>query len=152
MNAHRPALMLAVAACVAAAAACGDRREGESLSSTFRMGNSPDELPEVVNAVLPFRYPGDLYAHRVQGNVTLRLYVDREGRVLPESTSVEESSGYIAFDSAAIKGSHELEFRAARRRGEPIGVVVHFPVYFRHPEVRGLPGDDTILQKSKQPR
>ena len=39
----------------------------------------PDETPVMVNSELPFRYPAALYARKVQGNVTLRLYVDRDG-------------------------------------------------------------------------
>jgi periplasmic protein TonB len=104
----------------------------------------------VRNAQLPFRYPADQYSRRVQGNVTLRLYVDSSGRVLAESTRVEATSGYTALDSAAVKGSHELEFEPARRRGRAVPVAVLFPVYFRHPEAAPLT-DDTILQKA-QPR
>lgn len=104
----------------------------------------PDERPVVVNAELPFRYPPALYARRVQGNVTLRLFIDRDGRVLPESTRVEESSGYAPLDSAAVTGSQELYFIPAKLHGEPIGVAVLFPIYFRHPEAAPLPGD-TIL-------
>lgn len=106
----------------------------------------PDEPPVMVNAELPFRYPAALYARRVQGNVMLRLFVDRDGRILPESTRVEESSGYSPLDSAAVTGSQELYFIPAKLRGEPLAVSVLFPVYFRHPEAAPLPGD-TILAK-----
>ncbi|HEU4995799.1 MAG TPA: energy transducer TonB [Gemmatimonadaceae bacterium] len=100
----------------------------------------------MVNKVLPFRYPAPLYARKVQGNVTLRLFVDADGRVQAESTRVEETSGYPALDSAAVVGSQELQFVPAKLHGEPLGVVVLFPVYFRHPEAPPLPGD-TILGK-----
>ena len=39
----------------------------------------PDEMPRMLNTELPFRYPPALYARKVQGNVTLRLYIDRDG-------------------------------------------------------------------------
>ena len=100
----------------------------------------------MINAELPFRYPPALYARRVQGNVMLRLFVDRDGRILPESTRVEESSGYPPLDSAAVIGSQDLYFIPAKLRGEPLAVSVLFPVYFRHPEAAPLPGD-TILAK-----
>jgi len=106
----------------------------------------PDEPPVMVNAELPFRYPAALYARRVQGNVTLRLFVDRDGRILADSTRVEESSGYPSLDSAAVIGSQELYFIPAKLRGEPLAVSVLFPVYFRHPEAAPLPGD-TVLGK-----
>lgn len=132
-------LPLALLACKDAS---GDRAGLRILGMTER----PDERPVMVNAELPFRYPPALYARKVQGNVTLRLYIDRDGRVLPESTRVEESSGYAPLDSAAVKGSQELYFVPAKLHGEPMGVAVLFPVYFRHPEAAPLPGD-TILAR-----
>jgi protein TonB len=107
----------------------------------------PDEVPKVINTAPPFRYPAALYARQVQGNVTLRLYIDRDGQVVADSTRVDESSGYAALDSAAIKGSHELRFIPAKLRGEPMSATVLFPVYFRHPEAQALPGD-TILKNN----
>lgn len=109
-------------------------------------GDRPDEPPVMVNRELPFRYPPSLYARKIQGNVTLRLFVDRDGRVLADSTRVEISSGISSLDSAAVTGSQELHFIPAKLHGEPLGVSVLFPVYFRHPEATPLPGD-TILGK-----
>jgi protein TonB len=100
----------------------------------------------MLNQEPPFRYPASLYAQRVQGNVTLRIFVERDGRVRPESTRVAESSGYTSFDSAAIAGSQELYFAPARRKDEPVAVSILFPVFFRHPEASPLPGD-TVLKR-----
>lgn len=121
-------------------------RETAADRGGLSVNRRPDEPPVMVNKDLPFRYPAPLYARKVQGNVTLRLFIDRDGRVLPDSTRVDESSGYVSLDSAAVKGSQELYFIPAKLHGEPIGVVVLFPVYFRHPESAPLPGD-TILAK-----
>lgn len=127
-----------------AAAGCGEGA-GRQRSAILPGGDDrPDEPPVVMNGELPFRYPPALYARQVQGNVTLRLFVDRDGRTLPDSTRVEESSGHEAMDSAAVRGSQELRFVPAKVRGEPVGVAVLFPVYFRHPEAAPLPGD-TVL-------
>lgn len=109
----------------------------------------PDEPPVIVNKELPFRYPAPLYARRVQANVMLRLFIDRDGRVVPDSTRVEESSGYGSLDSAAVTGSQELYFIPAKLHGEPMAVTVLFPVYFRHPEVAPLPGD-TVLGRREE--
>lgn len=129
-------------------AGCGDT-SGQGGRAGIRVPGGPerpDEHPVMVNAELPFRYPAGLYTRKVQGNVTLRLFIDRDGRVLADSTRVEESSGFGALDSAAVKGSQELYFIPAKLHGEPMGVSVLFPVYFRHPEANPLPGD-TILAK-----
>ena len=106
----------------------------------------PDTAPVMLNAEPPFRYPPSLYDRKVQGNVVLRLFIDSTGRVWPESTYVQESSGFAALDTAAITGSDVLRFKPAIKDGAPMNVRVAFPVYFRHPEARALPGD-TILKK-----
>ena len=125
--------------------ACADQDSAQKMAQAFQVGAThPDEVPRVLNTDLPFRYPAALYARRVQGNVTLRLFVDRNGQVRSDSTRIEESSGYAALDSAAVKGSQELRFVPAKLRGEPLPATVLFPVYFRHPEAHALPGD-TIL-------
>jgi TonB family protein len=136
-------------ACVALAglSACMDRETPQKVAQAFQAGTSmPDEVPRMINRELPFRYPAALYAQRVQGNVTLRLHVDRDGQVRADSTQIEESSGYSALDSAAVRGSQELRFVPAKLHGEPMAVTILFPVYFRHPGAPPLPGD-TILQK-----
>lgn len=143
-----PAIALLLAPLVLTA--CMDREGVQQIQATLGGGARPDELPVMLNKEPPFRYPASLYSQRVQGNVTLRLFIDRDGRVLVDSTRVEESSGYPSLDSAAVKGSHELSFVPAKRHGEPMPVSILFPVYFRHPDAAALPGD-TILQRQPAP-
>jgi len=111
------------------------------------VGARPDVLPVMLNKDLPFRYPASLYAKKVQANVTLRVFIDKEGQVVSESTHVAESSGIPSLDSAAVRGSSELRFIPAKTRDEPVPVSILFPVYFRHPDAPPLPGD-TILKKT----
>jgi len=140
--------LVVVALAVAALAGCRDRPATRAVAQALQPGGAqPDEIPVMLNAELPFRYPAALYDRKVQGNVTLRLFVDRDGRVRPESTRVEESSGYPPLDSAAVTGSRELRFVPAKLRGEPLAVGILFPVYFRHPEAPALPGD-TVLRRA----
>ncbi|MFN2567654.1 MAG: energy transducer TonB [Gemmatimonadaceae bacterium] len=129
------ALMAALAAVLAA------------LVLVFAGGGSPSR-PVMLNQEPPFRYPVSLYAKKIQGNVTLRIFVDSDGRVRPESTRVAESSGYTSFDSAAVAGSQELHFAPARQQGEPVAVSILFPVFFRHPEASPLP-EDTVLKRDR---
>ncbi len=109
------------------------------------VGPRPDVLPVMLNKDLPFRYPISLYAKKIQANVTLRVFIDKEGQIVSESTHVAETSGYSPLDSAAVRGSTELRFIPAKTRGQPVPVSILFPVYFRHPEAPPLPGD-TILK------
>jgi protein TonB len=102
-----------------------------------------------VTGELPFKYPPSLYARKVQGNVLLRLFIDRDGRVVPDSTRIDRASGYEELDSAAVFGARELRFVPAKLRGEPIAMPVLFPLFFRHPEAAPLPGD-SILKSEKR--
>lgn len=125
----------------------GCNRGEESDQPFSGVGARPDVLPVMLNKDLPFRYPASLYAKKVQANVTLRVFIDKEGQVVAESTHVAESSTIPSLDSAAVRGSSELRFIPAKTRGEAVPVSILFPVYFRHPGAPPLPGD-TILKKT----
>src|SRR5665213_3545768 len=84
------------------------------------VGPRPDVLPVMLNKDLPFRYPPSLYAKKVQANVTLRIFIDKEGQIVSESTHVAESSGYPPLDSAAVKGSNDLRFIPAKTHGNAV--------------------------------
>ncbi len=132
---------------VAGLVSVGCSKSGGGDQQFSGVGARPDILPVMLNKDLPFRYPTSLYAKKVQANVTLRVFIDKEGQVVSESTHVAESSGIPSLDSAAVRGSSELRFIPAKTRGEPVPVSILFPVYFRHPEAPPLPGD-TILRKT----
>jgi protein TonB len=95
-----------------------------------------EEPPVAINPVSPVRYPPALLEQGIEGQVLLRLYVDSVGRVNPDSTRIEESSGYPALDSAALIGSPELRFSPALHQGRPIGAPFIQPVQFRGPRPR----------------
>lgn len=93
----------------------------------------------MMNTALPFQYPAAEYLRRAEGNVTIRLFVDDEGHVVADSIRIEQTSGVVAFDSAALAGATRLRFRPARRQGVTIPVALLFPVHFRHPGVANPP-------------
>ena len=134
------------------AAACAGKETGKpGLFALSTGGPRPDELPAMLNPEPPFRYPAELFARKVQGNTTLRVFIDTAGTVHPESTRVAQSSGYPALDSAAVAGSRELRFTPARLHGVAMAVPILFPVYFRHPDAAPLPGDTILMGGGKQP-
>jgi TonB family protein len=126
--------------------ACIDKNDAKKMIEALQSSSLPDSLPAMQNSELPFKYPPELYAQKVQGNVTLRIHIDTSGRVHPESTAVVETSGYAALDSAAVTGARVLRFRPAFTNGAPLAISVLFPVYFRHPDAPPLPGD-TVLKR-----
>ena len=105
---------------------------------------APESLPVFAGDSLPFRYPPGLFIQQVQGDVTLRLYVDEYGRPVPDSTRVETPSTYPDFDSSAVTGAKDLVFRPALRGGKAIPYPVLFPIKFRVPDGPPMPGDSTV--------
>jgi TonB family protein len=145
-------LLRNVLLCVATAstvAACDKTDRVISVGLFGQRPAVPDEMPALVSTQLPFHYPPLLYARRIQGNVTLKLFLDADGRVVVDSTRVVEPSGDASLDSAAIAGAGDLRFTPAKLHGAPMATSILFPVYFRHPEARPLPGD-TILTATKK--
>jgi periplasmic protein TonB len=129
--------------------AAGGCKKGEGSNLPFQtVGRQPDVAPVMLNKELPFRYPPALYAQKVQGNVTLRIYIDSNGAIVPESTRVAETSGFNALDSAAMKGSRDLKFEPAKTQGQPVPVSILLPVFFRHPDAPPLAGDSIIKRDS----
>src|SRR5512132_3381131 len=129
---------------------CGiacNRGEGSNLPFQT-VGRQPDIAPVMLNKELPFRYPPALYAQKVQGNVTLRIYIDRDGSIVADSTRVAETSGFNALDSAAMKGSRDLKFEPAKTQGMAVPVSILLPVFFRHPDAPPLAGDSVIKRDS----
>lgn len=92
------------------------------------------EPPIVTNAEPAVTYPVALYEQGVEGTVILRLFVDVQGKIVPESTHVAERSGYAAFDSAAVAGVGTMRFAPARRDGLPVATTFLQPVHFRLPD------------------
>lgn len=120
-------------------------KKGEGSGLPFQtVGKQPDVAPVMLNKELPFRYPPALYAQKVQGNVTLRIFIDRGGAIISDSTRIAETSGFTALDSAAMKGSRELKFEPAKTQGQPVPVSILLPVFFRHPDAPPLAGDSII--------
>jgi TonB family protein len=129
------------------ATAC-KKGDGSSNLPFQTVGHQPDVAPVMLNKELPFRYPPALYAQKVQGNVTLRIYIDRDGSIVPDSTRVAETSGFNALDSAAMKGSRDLRFEPAKTQNIPVPVSILLPVFFRHPDAPPLAGDSIIKRDS----
>ncbi len=101
-------------ALVVAAVACGTDGEVEQPAPLFT------EVPIV--------YPLSLWDQDIEGETLLRVRVTDTGTV--DSVEVVESSGFEAFDSAAIAGAQDLRFQPARRGGKRIQVWARVPVHF----------------------
>ncbi|HTR21237.1 MAG TPA: energy transducer TonB [Gemmatimonadales bacterium] len=88
--------------------------------------------PVALDADTPVRYPPELFDRAIDGDVVLRLFVDASGRLVPESTTIATSSGYAAFDSAAVHGASQMRFAPGQRHGVPVAMAFLQPIRFRH--------------------
>lgn len=114
-------------------ASCGGSDDNGSDTGSSRR----DDPPVALDAEPPVVYPVELYRQGIEGTVTLKLFVDDKGGVVPESTQVAESSGYAEFDSAAVAGVPRMRFAPAQRDGRPVAIAFTQPVHFRRSENRG---------------
>src|SRR5258706_8038001 len=85
------------------------------------------EAPVALNPDAPIAYPPALFEQKVEGDVTLRLFVDSTGKLIPESTRVAEPSGYPALDSAALAGGRPLRVAPGKTRGGAGGAPIPPP-------------------------
>ena len=107
-------------------------------------GEGEIEQPTPLYGAVPIDYPIQLWDQDMEGQTMLRVRVSDTGTV--DSVEVVGSSGYEAFDSAAVAGARDLRFSPARRDGERIEVWTTVPARFlkrpRPDTARVLPATD----------
>ena len=81
-----------------------------------------------IRRLLKRYYPPMLRDAGIGGTVTLWLFVNDQGAV--EKIQLQKSSGYEAFDQAAVKVAKNMEFKPAINRDKPIGVWVSRNITF----------------------
>lgn len=91
-------------------------------------GDGPIERPSPLSSDMTIEYPLSLWDQGIEGECVLKVRVNDLGFV--DSVLVLTSSGYPAFDSAAIEGARAVRFRPARRSGKRIDVWARVPVRF----------------------
>ena len=114
----------ATAAALLLAACAG---EAEPLTLPRPLGATTAGSPRAPGTA-PILYPEELWEAGVEGRTALRVYITAQGRV--DSARVERSSGYEAFDAAALAGSRALRFEPARRGSEAVAAWAILPVEF----------------------
>ena len=135
-------VLLAGTLAAAGLCGCGDRSVGTVALGDHQpaaAGSPADQPPVAINPVTPMVYPPALLEQGIEGRVLLRLFADAQGKLIPDSIRVAESSGYPALDSAALTGARELRFSPALRNGRPVSAPFLQPVHFRHPRSQGDP-------------
>jgi len=112
-----------------ARSACTRSVVGVALLAAISCGGEGEiEQPTPLYTQIPIEYPIQLWDQDMEGETLLRVRVSDVGAV--EEVEIMESSGYAAFDSAAVSGARDLRFAPARQDGERIEVWAKVPVHF----------------------
>lgn len=82
----------------------------------------------IENALVRY-YPAHLRDAGIGGTVNVNFWIDETGRVV--KYEIAKSSGYEAFDEAAVRVADIMEFSPAMNRDQRVRVVVTFPITFR---------------------
>lgn len=88
----------------------------------------PSHPPKVLNWTDP-PYPEQARQQGVEGTVTLRLTVERDGAA--REVRVSRSSGHPALDEAAVAHLRHIRFSPAVKDGVPVATTITFKVKFR---------------------
>ncbi|HYH82105.1 MAG TPA: energy transducer TonB [Longimicrobium sp.] len=108
--------------------------EGSGAADSSGVPGEDEEGPELLNREEVAQVMGELYpplmrAAGVQGEVTLRMRVERDGTVDPASIQVLSTS-HESFSDAAIRVARQFRFLPARYRGEAVPAWVSLPIQF----------------------
>lgn len=101
------------------------------------------QVPATGGPMQPPRYPPELAASGAEGTTMLLLTQDAGGKVI--KAEVEESSGYAAFDQAAIDAALTWKLQPMGEAGKPGRVRV--PVAFKNPGLSadGAGGENDVV-------
>jgi periplasmic protein TonB len=102
----------------------------------------PVQQPEPIPGESPFIYPVDLWDRKVQGETTLLLHVTEVGDV--DSVRVDATSGFVAFDSAAVHGAWAMRFSPARQGDRRVAAWTRVPVRFSMDTLAAKTAADTL--------
>ena len=91
---------------------------------------NPDEVARLLQAC----YPKLLRDAGIGGTVHVWFFIDETGCV--QRTLVHETSGYDAFDQAAIQVADAMEFSPAYNRDRPVPVWVSLAIEFEAASIR----------------
>jgi protein TonB len=84
--------------------------------------------PKIISFLHP-DYPENLRRRAIEGNVQLRVLIDRDGKVV--QAEIYNSSGYKNFDKAAIQAIYEWQFEPAKSEYATRESWVLIPIKFK---------------------
>ncbi len=77
------------------------------------------------------KMPSDIARAGVDTTMTVRIFVDEKGAVVPELTGVKVSSGYPELDKITLEWVKKIEFHPALNLGRPVKVQFEVPIQWK---------------------
>lgn len=110
-------------------------RGGDGTGDETYVMEMVEELPELENRaetqrLLQRAYPPLLRDAGVGGRTMVEMVIDKDGRVVPGSVKVQEST-HESFRDAAVRVAEKLRFRPAKLGGMPVKVLISLPIDWR---------------------
>ena len=91
----------------------------EEVTLPFEDSSYTITEPKLIIETDPY-YPSEAVRKGIEGEVTVRMFVNKEGKV--SLAAIEKTSGYEILDSAALAYSNQLHFIPAQTNGNPRNV------------------------------
>ena len=98
----------------------------ETISKNIDSPPEPVGGLEAIQAAL--REPDEVLKGNKEGEVIVEATINSNGRVI--ATKIAQSSGYAGMDSEAMLAVARVNWKPARRKGNPITATVRVPVVF----------------------
>ncbi|MGJ3522353.1 energy transducer TonB [Nitratidesulfovibrio sp. D1] len=87
-----------------------------------------DERPAVARRVMP-DYPRSARRQGIQGQVVVRIVVDKDGN--PQACAVHSAAPEGYFEEVALQAARQMRFIPGKVKGTPVNTLVTVPFVFR---------------------
>lgn len=87
-----------------------------------------DERPAVARRVMP-DYPRSARRQGIQGQVVVRIVVDKDGN--PQACAVHSAAPEGYFEEVALQAARQMRFIPGKMKGTPVNTLVTVPFVFR---------------------
>lgn len=99
-----------------------------SLFETAYNLNEVDQSPKCIQRDISPIYPCNAKVKRIEGYVTLRCVIDKNGDV--QEAEIAEAKPEGVFEKQALDVVKNLKFNPAMKDGKPVDCIVKLPIRF----------------------
>ena len=83
--------------------------------------------PFPIRKVAP-SYPREAQRHQLEGKVVVKVTLDQCGQIT--DATIEESSGHLSLNNAALAAARQWDFVPGIRHGKTLTAITYIPFHF----------------------